>query len=160
MFQFEYLNKQKMENQSRFQEQFAHFLEQCPGEFSYAVEIRNPNYLNISYFKFLNDFKLGHVFLQGYYMPSIFDIFEKFSDLLVSPSVTRLLGPDRQGIEESSKEIWNKIIEDRSAEIEQLYDMINRLREKETDIYINVNNHYEGSAPITVQRIIHKFQKQ
>ena len=82
MFQFEYLNKQKMESQTVFFEKLTDFINKCPREFIYAVEIRNPNYINENYFNFLNQFKLQHVFLQGYYMPSVYSLYSKYKHLI------------------------------------------------------------------------------
>ena len=46
IFQFEYLNKQKMPDQRAFQEKLSSFIEKCPSGMPYCVETRNPNYLN------------------------------------------------------------------------------------------------------------------
>jgi hypothetical protein len=50
MFQFESLDRQQMKSQSHFQEIFEEFVKWLPTSCQYAVEIRNPNYLNGSYF--------------------------------------------------------------------------------------------------------------
>ena len=109
MFQFEYLNKMKMPNLTMFQERFGEFLHELPGEYQYGIEIRNPNYLTKEYFSFLKQENLGHVFLQGYYMPSIFDIYEKFKELLISPIVIRLHGGDRKDIEDKTGNRWEEV---------------------------------------------------
>jgi uncharacterized protein YecE (DUF72 family) len=67
MFQFEYLNKQKMPSQQAFHTQLGEFIARCPQEYSYSLEIRNPQWLNQAYFSFLKHSSLHHVFLQGYY---------------------------------------------------------------------------------------------
>jgi hypothetical protein len=54
-------------------------------------EPRNPNYLNAAYFTFLRQHNLGHVFLQGYYMPPIFDLYTAHADHLTGTVVIRLL---------------------------------------------------------------------
>ena len=73
-----------MSSQMAFQEKFSTFIKKCPLGFNYCLEIRNPNYLNEKYFHFLKSVNLSHVFLQGYYMPFIFDLYEKYHDLIVS----------------------------------------------------------------------------
>jgi uncharacterized protein YecE (DUF72 family) len=56
IFQFEYLNKQKMPGGlQQFIDRFGEFTGQLSGDQSYCVETRNPNYLNQVYFDFLND---------------------------------------------------------------------------------------------------------
>ncbi len=153
MFQFEYLNKQKMASQMKFQEEFDKFIGQYKNLFNYGIEIRNPNYLNRQYFEFLDEHGLGHVFLQGYYMPAIFDVYSRYYKNIDRTTVIRLHGPDRSDIEEKSRGIWNKILEPKDEDLNQLVRIINEMRSRNLDLYINVNNHYEGSAPITIERI-------
>lgn len=157
LFQFEYLNKQKMPSQVEFCERFQEFIRACPEDYQYAVEIRNPNYLNSGYFEFLRSNRLYPVFLQGYYMPSIFQLVEKFKNELKDLAVIRLHGPDRKGMEEKTKERWNRIAEPRDAELDALAEMIHDLSDRNIAMYLNVNNHYEGSAPLTIQRILQRL---
>ncbi len=153
MFQFEYLNKEKIKSQFEFQGLIREFASKLPEEFQFSIETRNPNYLNETYFQFLRDNKLGHVFLQGYYMPPVFNIYKKYKDYIKGYTVIRLHGPDRQGIETRSNGEWNKIIDPKDSELEKIIIMIRELLDRKVDIYLNVNNHYEGSAPLTIQKI-------
>ncbi|PKL82505.1 MAG: DUF72 domain-containing protein [Ignavibacteriae bacterium HGW-Ignavibacteriae-3] len=159
MFQFEYLNKDKMKSQFEFQGLMREFVKLLPPGYKFSLEIRNPNYLNEDYFQFIREHKLGHVFLQGYYMPSIFDIYKKYKDFIKDYVVIRLHGPDRHGIENRSGGEWNKILDPKDEEIGKVIEMIAELLERNVDIYLNVNNHYEGSAPLTIQKI-QKLLKQ
>lgn len=152
MFQFEYLNKQKMPTQFEFQLLFSDFIEKLPPDFSYGIEIRNPNYLNKSFFQFVREHNLTFVFLQGYYMPPIFEVYDKFKDYIEVETVIRMHGGDRKGIEKESKGNWNQILVSRDNELDSLAEMLHSLQQKEVDIYLNINNHYEGSAPLTIER--------
>jgi len=111
MFQLEYLNKRKMTSLGHLINMFEAFFRGLPAGYQYCIEIRNPNYLNSQYFDFLAENHLGHVFLQGYYMPSIFEIYEKFKDRLSDPVVIRLHGMDREGIEERTKNEKLRVLE-------------------------------------------------
>jgi uncharacterized protein YecE (DUF72 family) len=157
IFQFEYLNKQKMQGQNVFQEKFLNFIKKCPSGLAYSLEIRNPKYLNEDYFSFLKSNHLSHVFLQGYYMPPIFDVYEKYHDLLESFLVIRLLGRDRKGIEDKSQGNWSKLLDPKDEELDCLAKMMHDLMIKNIRLFINVNNHYEGSAPLTIDRLISRF---
>ena len=53
------------------------FFEAVPAGFQYAIETRNPNYLTQEFFDFLGEHGLGFVFLEGYYMPHIGEVFER-----------------------------------------------------------------------------------
>ncbi len=153
MFEFEYLNRNKMASLGHFTEMFAVFLQGLPEEYQYCIEIRNPNYLKDDYFDFLAEHHLGPVFLQGCYMPSIFELYEKFKNRLSDPVLLRLHGSDRQGMEDRTNNVWDAIVEPRDSELLQLKDMVIDLLDKRHQIFINVNNHYEGSAPRTIEKI-------
>lgn len=153
MFQFEYLNKEKMSNQIEFMERFEAFIQDIRTDYQLGIEIRNPNYLNKKYFEFLKANNLSMVFLQGYYMPPIWEVFKVAKDSLISPVVIRLHGPDRTGIEEKTGNIWNQIVEPKDEELPKIAELIHYLSEKQNDVYVNVNNHYEGSAPLTIRKL-------
>lgn len=153
MFQFEYLNRQKMPSQKIFQEKCAAFIDRLSPEFPCTFEIRNPNYLNLSYFRFLQSHHLGAVFLQGYYMPPVWEIYPKFRSLLTGTTVIRLHGATRGEIEQKSGGNWNRILEPKDEELVQITRMIRDLLKQNLKVYVNVNNHYEGSAPLTIRRL-------
>lgn len=153
MFQFEYLNKQKMPSLGVFLEALDSFFQQCPAEFQYGIETRNPNYLSANYFEFLAGRNLGHVFLQGYYMPPIFETFRNFQSLLKNFTVIRLHGPNRKEIEMKTRAVWNSLAEPKEDELKATVSMIEKLLNNNISVYLNVNNHYEGSAPLTIERI-------
>ena len=154
IFQFEYLNKQKMQSLSEFQLKLSDFLRQLNHKTpAIGIELRNPNYLNEKYFSFLEELKLAPVFLEGYYMPPVKDIYNKFKKFVNSLAVIRLHGPDRKGIEKISNENWNQIYINRDKEIKSMVELIKDLTSREVDLFVNVNNHFEGSAPLTIQKI-------
>lgn len=154
IFQFEYLNKQKMISLSEFQMKFKAFAEKLNKKTPpIGIEIRNPNYLNERYFKFLSELKIAPVFLEGYYMPPVTEIFSKFKKLLKDLAVIRLHGPDRKGIEKIANDNWNQIYINRDKEIDEIVNMIKELQQYEVDLFVNVNNHFEGSAPLTIEKI-------
>jgi uncharacterized protein YecE (DUF72 family) len=153
IFQFEYLNKLKMPSQKGFQEAFEAFIRKCPSGYVYCVETRNPNYLNTDYFSFLNRNGLHPVFLQGYYMPPIVDIYKDHADKIRELAVLRLHGPDREGMEEKTGGSWDKIVAPKDEELDRIAGMAGTLVKRDVSVYFNVNNHYEGCAPLTVEKI-------
>jgi uncharacterized protein YecE (DUF72 family) len=153
MFQFEYLNKEKMAGLGQFIERFETFRRNISNSFQYCIEIRNPNFLNEKYFSFLAKQQMGHVFLQGYYMPSIFLIYSKFKKWLQNPLVIRLHGGDRRDIEELTHDQWDTIVDPKDDDLALLGDLVEDTTKQGFQVFINVNNHYEGSAPKTIERI-------
>jgi uncharacterized protein YecE (DUF72 family) len=153
IFQFEYLNKDKMSSFSEFQRLLHQFFTSLPsGTPPIGLEIRNPYYLNSGYFKFLNQLNLSHVFLEGYFMSPIVEIYNKHKDLIKGQTIIRLHGPDRSGIEKMSDGNWNKIYIDRENDLRSIAGMIKDLLNRDITVYLNVNNHYEGCAPMTIER--------
>ncbi len=156
MFEFEYLNKEKMSSIQVYFDQVGPFLENLPDDYKYAIEIRNPNYLKAEYFDFLKSHKVGHVFVDGYYMPSAYSVFEKFgkASLPTNTVVVRLLGADRQGIEKKTRKHWTEIVDPRDKTIEEISELLKKLLPQKFDIYANFNNHLEGSAPLSIEKFI------
>ncbi len=158
MLQFEYLNKIKMSSQIDFLTKLKGFLISIPREIPIGIEIRNPNYLNELYFDFLNETDVAHVFLQGYYMPPIWEIYSKFRNRIKNRVVIRLHGPDREEIENASGSNWSRIIFPKDEELKLVAEILKDLETRKIDTYVNVNNHYEGSAPLTIFRIKNLLQ--
>jgi uncharacterized protein YecE (DUF72 family) len=153
MLQFEYLNRQKMASRAEFLERLEPFLAARPRSVPLAVECRNPNYFDRAYFEFLRRHDVHHVFCQGYYMPPAWELEEKFADLLTGTAVLRLMGSDRKGIEAESGDDWSRIIAPRDDELGRIVPMLRRLRKRGKRVYVNINNHYEGSAPRTAEKV-------
>lgn len=155
IFQFEYLNKQKMPSQAEFLERLEAFFAAAPGGPPCVVEPRNPRWLDAAYFGLLRRRGLGHCFLEGYYMPGIAGLYAKWGGELAGPApvVLRLHGPDRAGMEKASGGRWDRIVQARDEEIETVVDMTAQLLTRGFEIYLNVNNHFEGSAPLTIGKI-------
>lgn len=157
MFQFSYLNKQKVPSQAECLDKLGAFVAQLPQGYTWCIEPRNPNYLNDAYFTFLREHGLAHVWLQGYYMPPIFGLYEKYADRLTDNVVIRLHGPDREGIEERTGQDWSKIIEPRDADLDALAGMLRDLKVRKRRVWTFINNHFEGSAPLTITRIMERL---
>lgn len=151
MFEFEYLNRMKMASLSVFLQEFSAFLPKLPAGLPYALEIRNSNYLKQEYFSFINSNNLIHVFSEKQYMPEAYKVYDAFGGNIKGDSVIRLLGGDRKAIEAKTGGYWREIVEQKN-DLPDIVDLIDKLSEKGI-VTVNVNNHYEGSAPKTIQRI-------
>jgi uncharacterized protein YecE (DUF72 family) len=153
MLQFEYMNAAKISSGAEFLDRLGAFLDAVPRTLPLGVEIRNPYWLDRRYFGLLAEKRVSHVFLQGYFMPPITQTYRRFGGLLTDSSVIRLHGPDRDGIEKVTGESWNRIVAPKDSELSAIVEMINDMRGRSMTVYININNHYEGSAPLTIERL-------
>ena len=118
MFQLEYLNKQKMPSLRAFLDRLSEFFDKAPEGFDYGIEIRNSNYLKEPYFQFLREKNLSVVLVEGYFMPPVFEVAEKFDISGGKTLVIRLMGPDRQEIEREAGKKWDRIVSPKDESIE------------------------------------------
>jgi len=153
MLQFEYLNRQKMESYEVFADRLDHFLRGRWEDWPISVELRNPNFLRRDFFSLLRDMGVSPVLCQGYFLPPLTDVYDSCRDLLDGRVVVRLLGPDRQGIEKATGKKWDRIVAPKDGEMPAIADMIVDMLSRGLDVVVNVNNHYEGSAPLTIEKL-------
>jgi len=149
MLEFEYLNRDKMPSLSQFLNQLEDFFKSIDRSTCVAIETRNKNFLTREYFELLKGYGVSHVFSEKLYMPPIVEVYERFSGYLAGPCIIRLLGGDRMVIEKKTGDNWNSIVEPK-AEKPLIVDMVKDMLSAGRLVSINVNNHYEGSAPLTI----------
>jgi uncharacterized protein YecE (DUF72 family) len=97
---------------------------------------------------------LGFVLLEGYYMPPVAEIAAKYDVRTSGFSLIRLHGPDRQGIEIRTGGLWNEIVDPRDEVLEAIASIIEQNTEKRVPTFVNINNHYEGCAPLTIKKLL------
>ncbi len=158
MFQFEYLNKEKMRDLAAFIQTMEPFAEALPRRWAYAVETRNPKYLRRELFEFHARHGISTVLVDGYYLPPVKETFEKARPWLRSPVIIRLMGPDRQGIEKRTKKKWDRIVQPMDETLDNVAGIISAVVADGHDVVVNINNHFEGSAPITIRKLQERIQ--
>jgi uncharacterized protein YecE (DUF72 family) len=137
-----------------FIEKLSEFFDQAPKEFEYAVEIRNPNYLKQTFFNFLRDMIISPILLEGYYMPPISKVTEEIDIRSEKPLIIRLMGPDRQKMEKLTGEKWDKIVAPKDESLNSVANIVEQNIEQKRKVFVNVNNHYEGCAVLTIERLV------
>ncbi len=160
IFQFEYLNRDKMQSQEEFEARFDDFLLAVPRGPQYALEVRNASYLNEAFFEFLHRPLLIPVLLQGYWMPDLREVWRQWRSELVRHRtvVLRLHGPNREEMERLSAGRWDRRLQPRDEELRAIAEMTQDLLSQGVNVYINVNNHFEGSAPLSIARLLEFMQ--
>jgi uncharacterized protein YecE (DUF72 family) len=137
-----------------FLERIGKFFDKAQKGYDYAVETRNPNYLTGDFFDFLRKRGLGFVLIEGYYMPRIADMAAELDVRTADFSIIQLHGPDREGIEERTGGFWDRITDPKDEGLGTTVSIIKENVRKGIKTYVNVNNHYEGCAPLTIQRLL------
>ncbi|MFC2079477.1 DUF72 domain-containing protein [Candidatus Bipolaricaulota bacterium] len=159
MFQFEYLNKKKMPSSAEFADRFGAFADDLPQGFMYAVETRNKDYVTREFYEFLLEHTLCPALVSGYWMPRISSLFAEHKELLCQFPVVviRLMGEDRGEMEKATAKQWNRIVKPHDVELDKVSEMLLELRQADVTPFVFVNNHYEGSAPITIDRLMERL---
>lgn len=153
LFQFEYLNKEKMTGRDVFLERLGSFLESLPADLPYGVEIRNPRWIDDTWFDFLTKHGAAPVLLQGYWMEDLAGILARHGKRIRGRACLRLHGEDREGMEERTGEDWSRIVRPKDEDLSRIVPELESLVDALDEVYLNVNNHYEGSAPLTIDKI-------
>jgi len=150
ILQFPYLNQSVYTDRAQFIGHLGAFARSLPDSVDVAIEIRNPVWVDRSWFEWLAEASLLPVLLSGYWMERFIPTVEAALHEGFERLCIRLHGEDRGAIEEASGGSWSAIIESKE---EELASLVALLRGRGEEIYLNVNNHYEGSAPLTIERI-------
>lgn len=153
MFQFGYLNKQIYTDQKQFMTDLEFFFDSIPSALPYAIELRNPKWLNGEWFSWLQRKKVTPVLIQGYWMDDVAKTIDRYESLIGDTISIRLHGEDRQEIEEETGGQWNRLVNPRDRELAHVAQSIKSLVKGGRLVYVQVNNHYEGSAPLTIERL-------
>ncbi len=156
MLQFEYLNGEKMSSPAAFLDALGAFAAAAPRTLPLAIELRNPRWIDQRYARFLQEAGLFHVFLEGYFMSPVPESWERIGSLVQGAAVVRLHGPDRGGMEKITCGIWNRIVAPKDDLLDRIAAMINDMTDRSLTVYLNINNHFEGSAPLTIERLREK----
>ncbi len=150
ILQFPYLNKSAVRDREHFMTSLANFARLLPDSVPVAIEIRNPAWIDDAWFAFLTECALAPVILSGYWMGAFIPTLKSALGAGFEQLCIRLHGEDRAAIEEASAQNWSTIIKAKDAELHALVALI---KDRDEEIYLNVNNHYEGSAPLTIEKI-------
>ena len=82
------------------------------------------------------------------------EVVEKFDTSSGDVSVIRLMGPDRQRIEKLTGGQWDRIVSAENDSLQSVAGIVKDRIEQSRQVIVNVNNHYEGCAVLTIDRLI------
>lgn len=162
ILQFEYLNREKLSGAQELFERVGRFRRTLPPEQAFAIELRNPRWIDARYFDFLEEYRLSPVLLEGYWMPPVAEIYRTWRERLrrCPTVIVRLHGEDRKAMEAAAGKRWDRILAPKDAELAAITALVEELAGGGTEVYLNVNNHYEGSAPLTIEKILALLDKK
>jgi uncharacterized protein YecE (DUF72 family) len=151
LLQFPYFSKAAFRSAEEFFSRLDRFLTDLPGDFRYAVEIRNRNWLTGEFIEILKKHRAALALVDQAWMPHGDELEPGIDPVTTDFAYIRLLG-DRKEIEAITKS-WDKEIIDRGERLERWAGLILRIKERRIKSLIYINNHYAGHAPTTARRL-------
>jgi uncharacterized protein YecE (DUF72 family) len=155
VFEFQSIQRRSGVGPEEFAGQLDGFFSALPREGSYAVEIRNEEFLTPMYFAVLREHGVAHVFNSWTRMPPIGDQLDLPGSVPGPFIVARaLLRTGRTYDEAVDAFAPYDRIQDPNPELRHdLVRLITRALETRIPAYLLVNNRAEGSAPLTIAEI-------
>jgi uncharacterized protein YecE (DUF72 family) len=149
LLQFPYFNKKTFARPEDFLVRLIPFLEELPGEFQYALEVRNKYWVNARLLDILRKRGVALALIDHPWMTPIGQLAGKLDLVTADFAYLRWLG-DRKGIEEKTKN-WDRIIIDREAEMRIWIPVVRQLLKRRIQVMGYFNNHYAGFGPGSIE---------
>jgi len=149
LIQFPYFNKQAFPQPHDFLLRLSNFLEQLPKDRAFAVELRNKYWINDRLLDLLRARNVALALIDHPWMTPVQQLVARQDVVTANFAYLRWLG-DRKGIEERTQR-WDKIIIDRTREMETWIPIIRALLKRGINILGFFNNHYAGFAPGSIK---------
>ncbi len=152
IFEFGTFAKRSFENVNAFLERLDPFLASLPGRFRYAVEIRNPEFLEPAYFDCLRARQVAHVYNAWSRMPELRYQLRIPASETAPFLVCRALLRYGRRYEDAVKQFspYREIQDPNPEARESMRVLIGRAREDRKMLFLFVNNRLEGNAPLTI----------
>jgi uncharacterized protein YecE (DUF72 family) len=156
IFEFGAFGRRSFAGLGEFLDGLDPFLAALPPQFRYAVEIRNPEFLEKDYFSCLRSHGVAHVYNAWAKMPELRHQMaipdSATADFLVSRALLRRgrVYEDAVGMFAPYTEIQDPNPEAR----ESMRVLIGRARENKQFLFLFVNNRLEGNAPLTILSLV------
>jgi uncharacterized protein YecE (DUF72 family) len=131
------------------------FLDALPPTFRYAVEVRNREYLQPSYFEMLRTHRTAHVLNAWTKMPPLSEQLAIPDAFPADFTVVRALLRQGRAYEDAVQQFtpYDRVRDENPQAREALRAVIRRMRQERRAAYIFVNNRLEGNAPETIRAV-------
>ena len=156
IFEFGTFGRKSFEELSAFLDRLNPFLAALPEEFRYAVEIRNPEFLEKDYFACLRSHGVAHVYNAWSRMPELRHQMAIPDSATAGFQVCRALLRRGRVYEEAVKsfEPYTHVQDPNPEARESMRILIGRARENKEFLFLFVNNRLEGNAPTTILSVV------
>ena len=155
IFEFGAFSKRALAAPDAFFERLDPFLAALPPQFRYAVEVRNPEFLQPHYFDCLRARGVAHVYSAWTRMPELRRQIEIPGSVTAGFLVCRALLRQGRPYEEAVAKFspYSEIRDPNPEARESLRILVQRAREQRTMAFLFVNNRLEGNSPLTIMAV-------
>jgi uncharacterized protein YecE (DUF72 family) len=155
IFEFGALSKRAIAAPGEFLERLDAFLAALPPQFRYAVEVRNPEFLQPDYFACLRARGVAHVYNAWTRMPELRRQIEipgsATAGFLVCRALLRQGRPYEEAVAQFSP--YSEIRDPNPGARESLRILVQRAKDKRSMAFLFVNNRLEGNSPLTIMAV-------
>jgi uncharacterized protein YecE (DUF72 family) len=155
IFEFGAFSRRAIADLGEFLESLDPFLAALPPQFRYAVEVRNPEFLQPDYFGCLRAHGVAHVYNAWSRMPELRQQIaipgSATADFLVCRALLRQGRPYEQAVAEFSP--YTGIRDPNPEARDSMRVLIRKAREQRIMAFLFVNNRLEGNAPLTIMAV-------
>jgi uncharacterized protein YecE (DUF72 family) len=156
IFEFGTFARRSFPDAAAFLDRLDPFLAALPPEFRYAVEIRNPEFLDREYFACLRRHGVAHVYNAWSRMPELRYQMSIPDSLTADFAVCRALLRYGRVYEDAVARFapYREIQDPNPQARDSMRVLIGRAREDRRLLFLFVNNRLEGNAPLTILSLV------
>lgn len=155
VLQFPYFNRSAFASPEPFLERLAGLLEALPGDFRYAVEIRNRAWLDEQLLELLRAQGTALVWADLPYMPHPAQLAARGDLTTADFAYVRLIG-DRRAVE-ARTESFDRIVLDQGERLQAWAELLLATLERAPETYAYANNHFAGHGPETIRDLARRM---
>jgi uncharacterized protein YecE (DUF72 family) len=156
IFEFGAFGRRSFAELGKFLDRLDPFLAALPPEFRYAVEIRNPGFLEKDYFTCLRTHGVAHVYNAWSKMPELQHQIAIPDSVTADFLVCRALLRRGRVYEDAVATFapYTEVQDPNPEARESMRLLIGRAREERQALFLYVNNRLEGNAPMTILSVV------
>ena len=156
IFEFGAFGRRAFAELGAFLDQLDPFLRQLPAEFRYAVEIRNPDFLEKDYFSCLREHGVAHVYNAWSKMPELRHQVAIPDSVTADFLVCRALLRRGRVYEDAVATFapYTEVKDPNPEARESMRTLIAEAKNERRSLFLFVNNRLEGNAPTTILSIV------
>lgn len=158
VLQFPYFGRKVFESDQPFLERLDRFLGTLPGDFRYAVEVRNRTWVTPELLDLLRTHHVAFVWTEMPRLDHPADLCERLDLVTTDFIYGRLIG-DRRATDALTG-TWDRIVIDQGAALRRWARALSRVAGTAEKTFLYANNHYAGHGPETIRTLVRMLDEE